>query len=88
MWRRCSALFDPSESGTGWQCCQLGATPSDLPGDCCGVWRYRDHHGAESEAITAEPIRMSMSLYIIDDADSGQDSPLSPRRSVLEVDRM
>jgi hypothetical protein len=36
--------------------------------------------------IGAEPISVSMSLYILDDADGGTDSPLSSGREIAEIE--
>jgi len=41
-----------------------------------------------ADSIPEEPIRLSMSLYIVDDADSGSTSPLSSERSVADVDKI
>jgi hypothetical protein len=41
-----------------------------------------------ADSIAEEPIRLSMSLYIVDDADGGSASPLASRRSVADVEEI
>ena len=41
-----------------------------------------------SEVASPDPIQISMSLYVLDDADGGPDSPLSSQRQVSDLEEI